>query len=118
MKVRYGKEVANHSGPESCSDAREGVAEALTGETGRPGIELRNPNSGMPTLLSEAEGNTVQGATVIGGTLSAKYSRFPKDRRCRNLRRVAAESGVAQRTEPRPLKLVVPKTFRVFCRFR
>jgi RNA-directed DNA polymerase len=61
MKVRYGKEVANHSGPESCSDAREGVAEALTGETGRPGIELRNPNSGMPTLLSEAEGNTVQG---------------------------------------------------------
>jgi RNA-directed DNA polymerase len=61
MKVRYGKEVANHSGPESCSDAREGVAEALTGETGRPGIEPRNPNSGMPTLLSEAEGNTVQG---------------------------------------------------------
>ena len=37
MKVRYGKEVANHSGPESCSDAREGVAEALIGETGRPG---------------------------------------------------------------------------------
>src|SRR4051812_31575669 len=61
MKVRYGKEMANHSGPESCSDAREGVAEALTGETGRPGIEPRNPNFGMPTLLSEAEGNTVQG---------------------------------------------------------
>jgi RNA-directed DNA polymerase len=61
MKVRYGKEVASHSGPESCSGAREGVAEALTGETGRPGIEPRNPNSGMPTLLSEAEGNTAQG---------------------------------------------------------
>jgi len=62
MKVRYGKEVANHSGPESCSDAREGVAEALTGETGRPGFEPRNPESGMPTLLSEAEGNMLQGA--------------------------------------------------------
>ena len=62
MKVRYGKEVANHSGPESCSDVREDAAEALTGETGRrPGIEPRNPNFGMPTLLSEAEGNTVQG---------------------------------------------------------
>ena len=61
MKVQYGKEVANHSGPESCGGAREGVAEALTGETGRPGIEPRNPKSGMPTLLSEAEGNMLQG---------------------------------------------------------
>src|SRR5690242_17578886 len=62
MKVRYGEEVANHSGPESCGGAREGAVEALTGETGRPGIEPRNPDFGMPTLLSEAEGNTEQGA--------------------------------------------------------
>jgi len=62
MKVRYGKDVANHSGPESCRGAREGASEALTGETGRPGIEPRNLESGMPTLLSEAEGNTLQGA--------------------------------------------------------
>jgi RNA-directed DNA polymerase len=61
MKVRYGKDVANHSGPESCSGTREGATEALTGETGRPGIEPRNPKSGMPTLLSEAEGNMLQG---------------------------------------------------------
>ena len=61
MKVRYGEEVANRSGPESCGDAREGVAEALTGGTGRPGIEPRNQASGMPTLLSDAEGNTEQG---------------------------------------------------------
>jgi len=53
--------VANRSGPESCGDAREGVAEALTGETDRPGIEPRNQESGMPTPLSEAEGNTEQG---------------------------------------------------------
>ena len=62
MKVRYREEVANRSGPESCGGAREGAAEALTGETDRPGIEPRNQESGMPTLLSETEGNTEQGA--------------------------------------------------------
>ena len=62
MKVQYGKEVASHSGPESCGGAREGASETLTGETGRSGIEPRNQDSGMPTLLSEAEGNTEQGA--------------------------------------------------------
>jgi hypothetical protein len=29
MKVRYGEEVANRSGPESCGSAREGATEAL-----------------------------------------------------------------------------------------
>jgi RNA-directed DNA polymerase len=53
--------MANHSGPESCGGAREGATEALTGETGRSGIEPRNQESGAPTLLSEAEGNTEQG---------------------------------------------------------
>src|SRR5579864_5152083 len=61
MKVRYRKEIANHSDPESCSDFREGVAEALTGETGRPAMEPRNQESGMPTSLSETEGNTGHG---------------------------------------------------------
>src|SRR5689334_18790423 len=50
MKVQHGKDLANHSGPESCGGAREGAAEALTGETGRSGIEPRNPNFGTPTL--------------------------------------------------------------------
>lgn len=53
--------MANHSGPESCGEHREVRVEALTGETGRPAIEPRNIQSGMPTLLSEAEGNTVHG---------------------------------------------------------
>src|ERR1035438_9661436 len=61
MKVQYGNEMANHSGPESCGGTREGATEALTGETGRSGIEPRNQESGAPTLLSEAEGNTEQG---------------------------------------------------------
>jgi len=62
MRVRYGKEVANRSGPESCDGCREEAVEALTGETDRPAIEPRNQESGMPTLLSEAEGNTEHGA--------------------------------------------------------
>jgi hypothetical protein len=32
MKVSYGEGLANHTGPESCGAAREGGAEALTGE--------------------------------------------------------------------------------------
>jgi RNA-directed DNA polymerase len=63
MKVQYGKEVANHSGPESCRGAREGAAEALTGETGGSAIEPRNQEFGTPTQLSNAEGNTEQGDT-------------------------------------------------------
>lgn len=51
--------MANHSGPESCGVHREVYSEALTGETDRPAIEPRNQESGMPTLLSEAEGNMV-----------------------------------------------------------
>ena len=61
MKVQYGKDVASHSGPESCGGAREGAAEALAGETGGSAIEPRNPKSGTPTPLSDAEGNMNQG---------------------------------------------------------
>ncbi len=53
--------MANHSDPESCGAHREVCVEALTGETGRPAIEPQNDQFGMPTLLSEAEGNTVHG---------------------------------------------------------
>ena len=53
MKVQYGEEVANHSDPESCGAHREVCVEALTVETGRPAIEPRNDQFGMPTLLSE-----------------------------------------------------------------
>jgi len=62
MRVRYREEVANRSGPESCGGARKGAAEALTGETDRPGIEPRNQESGILTLLSEMESDTEQGA--------------------------------------------------------
>src|SRR6266571_5252256 len=63
MKVQHGKDVASHSGPESCGDAREGVIEALTGETGGSAIEPRNQDFGTPTQLSDAEGKTNQDAS-------------------------------------------------------
>jgi RNA-directed DNA polymerase len=53
MKVRYGKDLANHPGPESCGRHREVSGEALTGETGRPAIEPRNQESGTSTLLGK-----------------------------------------------------------------
>jgi hypothetical protein len=61
MKVQHGKDLASHSGPESCGGAREGAAEALTGETGGSAIEPRNPKSGTPTPLSDAEGEMKPG---------------------------------------------------------
>src|SRR5438445_10732543 len=63
MKVQYWEEMANHSGPESCVAHREGWSEALTGENGRPAIEPRNQEIGMPTELIISEGNTGHGAT-------------------------------------------------------
>src|SRR5258708_7404766 len=62
MKVRYSEGLANHAGPESCGGCREATIEALTGETGRPAIEARNQEFGMPTEFHFSEGNTVHGA--------------------------------------------------------
>jgi hypothetical protein len=58
MKEPYIEGVATHDGPESCAGAREGVGEALTGVRMGRVIEPRNQHSGVPTLLSEAEGKT------------------------------------------------------------
>ena len=49
--------MTNQSDPESCIFPREGRGEALTGEIGGPAIEPRNQESGMPMLLSKAEGH-------------------------------------------------------------
>ncbi len=61
MKEPYGEGPASHTGPESCADAREGIGEALTGaHTGKvSSCEINR--FGMPTLFTEAEGNTEHG---------------------------------------------------------
>jgi RNA-directed DNA polymerase len=63
MKVRYRKGIANHPDPESCGGVREGAIEALTGESAGQPLSREIKQSGTPTLLSEAEGNTDEGAT-------------------------------------------------------
>ena len=64
MKESYGKDPASHPDPESCVGGRKVAGEALTGaHAGQPSsCEIRS--SGVPTPLSEAEGNTEGG--VIG----------------------------------------------------
>jgi RNA-directed DNA polymerase len=62
MKVRYRKGVATHPAPESCGGAREGAGEALTGEAAGQPLSREIGNSGAPTPLPYAEGNTEDGA--------------------------------------------------------
>ena len=61
MKESHGKGPASHPDPESCVDGRKAGGEALTGaHAGQPlSCEIRC--SGVPTPLSEAEGNTKGG---------------------------------------------------------
>lgn len=63
MEVRYRKGIANHPDPESCGGVREGVIEALTGESAGQPLSREIKQSGTPTLLSEAEGHTDEGVT-------------------------------------------------------
>src|SRR6478672_7441363 len=58
MQESHGKGPASHPDPESCVDGRKAGGEALTGaHAGQPSsCEIRS--SGVPTPLSEAEGNT------------------------------------------------------------
>lgn len=58
MKESHRKEPATHPGPESCGGIREDVHEALTGGSTGEVLSHEILGSGLPTLLSEAEGNT------------------------------------------------------------
>jgi RNA-directed DNA polymerase len=64
MKESYEEDPTSHLDPESCAGLRKGTGEALTGaNTG----EVLNPEikwSGLPTSLSETEGNTAADETV------------------------------------------------------
>ena len=85
MKVQHGQDLANHSGPESCGGAREGAAEALTGETGGSAIEPRNPNAGGRRLQRKRQ------------TLGAEPEPHPSRRPCqsRDVLPRGEKSGVA-----------------------
>ena len=74
MKESHRKGVASHPAPESCGAARKDGAEALTGERAGEVWSREIRLSGVPTPLSEAEGNT-------GGGVSASPPRTPRGRR-------------------------------------
>ena len=61
MQESHREGPASHPDPESCVDGRKAGGEALTGaHAGQPlSCEIRS--SGVPTLLSEAEGHTEVG---------------------------------------------------------
>ena len=58
MKESNRKEPAIHPGPESCGGIREGAHEALTGGSTGEVLSHEIHISGLPPLLSEAEGET------------------------------------------------------------
>ena len=59
MQESYREGVANHPGPESCTDTREGIGEALTRvHTGQP-LSCERNTARMLTLLTEVEDNTM-----------------------------------------------------------
>jgi RNA-directed DNA polymerase len=64
MKESDREGITNHSDPESCVDAREGGREALTGADAGEPSSREIQQSRLPTLLSEAEGNTPASAKV------------------------------------------------------
>ena len=58
MKESHSKDPASHADPESCGPVREDCPEALTGAGAGEVLSHEISYSGLPTLLSEAEGNT------------------------------------------------------------
>jgi len=56
MKEPYTEGPASHGDPESCAGIRKGAREALTGECIGE-VSSREIDSGVPTVLSEREGN-------------------------------------------------------------
>ena len=58
MKESHRKDPASHPDPESCVGGRKAAGEALTGAHAGQPSSCEIPQSGVPTLFSEAEGHT------------------------------------------------------------
>ena len=68
MQESHGKGPASHPDPESCADGRKAGGEALTGAHAGQPLSCEIIHSGVPTLLSEAEGHT--GIDAMGKPIS------------------------------------------------
>ena len=61
MEEPYAEGIAGHGDPESCVVVRKDDGEALTGAHAGTALSRESRHSGVPTLLSEAEGHTCPG---------------------------------------------------------
>lgn len=75
MKEPHTEGVATRGGPESCVGIREDVDEALSGACTGTVLSREIRQSGVPTPLSEAEGNIID--TVIARRRWAPRGRRP-----------------------------------------
>lgn len=64
MKESYRKDDTHHPDPESCGVGREAGHEALTGAGAGEPLSREIRKTGLPTPLTEAEGNTIAGGQV------------------------------------------------------
>src|ERR1700736_1339309 len=62
MKESHRKDLARHPDPESCGGGRKADGEALTGAHAGRVLSCEITSSGVPTLSTQAEGNTTGGA--------------------------------------------------------
>jgi len=91
MKEPYIEGVATRDDPESCVDDRKGGGEALTGARTGSVLSREINKSGVPTPLTDAEGNTRQGRYRESSTDPA---RSETRRTCGNLLRENREVPV------------------------
>ena len=94
MREPYGKGLASHPGPESCGAAREGGAEALTGESAGELSSREITTSMVPTPLGEAEGN-IHGRAIASaqGTGRGRRTSACTDTPCAGTGRSHASPG-------------------------
>jgi hypothetical protein len=96
MRTLCIEDVASHGGPESCAVVREGGGEALIGVRAGSVLSREIKGSGVPTSLSEAEGNIV-------GRVNASGRRTPRGRRPGACTQVSRRENREIRCSPVPV---------------
>ena len=102
MKEPYIEGVANHDDPESCAGVRKGDGEALTGARAGRVLSREITQSGVPTLLSEAEGNTT------GAVIARRWSTLRGRRPLARAESSCARTGRSPGYPPRMARRVAP----------
>lgn len=114
MKEPHVEAVANHDGPESCVRSRKGEGEALTGVRAGRVLSREINEFEVPTLLTEAEGNT--STAVIARRWVTSRGRVPRaseEGRARSRRRdVGAVRGEPGGQPPRSPRAAPPRAYR------